>query len=149
MGRVLTTVGVVLAVIWQAGFGRAEAPPVIVNGGIPQPLTAIPGDAVKGQALVRDMTRVSCLICHRLPLPDEPDQGNIGPPLDGIGLRLPAPVLRLRLVDARKINPATVMPPYHALDGLTRVGAAYQGKTIYSAQEVEDVLAWLLTLRAP
>ena len=125
---------------------RAEAV-TVVNGGIPAPLTAIPGDAARGMALARDMTRASCLICHALPIPQEPDQGNIGPPLAGVANRYSAAELRLRLVDARQINPDTVMPPYHATVGLTRVGARFEGQPIYSAQEVEDVLAYLLTLR--
>lgn len=110
--------------------------------------TAQAGDAARGQALVRDMTRASCLICHQMPFADEPDQGTIGPDLAGVAARLSGEELRQRLVDARVLNPDTVMPPYFSTDGLVRVGAAWQGKTIYSAAEVEDVLAFLLTLRA-
>ncbi len=115
--------------------------------GMDQPLTDTPGDAARGLTLVRDMTRASCLICHALPIPDEPDQGDIGPALAGVANRYAAGELRLRLVDARRINPDTVMPPYHATDGLNRVLGRFQGQPIYSAQEVEDVLAYLLTLR--
>lgn len=130
-----------LALALAAGAAGAE--------GLPQPLTGQPGDAARGAALVRDMTRVSCLICHAAPLDGEPDQGTIGPDLAGVASRLSEPDLRQRLVDARVLNPDTVMPPYHATEGLTRVGARWAGQTIYSAQEVEDVLAWLLTLKAP
>ena len=113
---------------------------------MPQPLTDTRGNVARGLALVRDMTRASCLICHALPIPDEPDQGDIGPPLAGVANRYSAAELRQRLVDARVANPATVMPPYHATNGLTRVLTAYQGQPIYSAQEIEDVLAYLMTL---
>lgn len=124
------------------------AQPAVVDGAIPAPLTDVPGDPVRGAALVRDMTRASCLICHAMPIADEPDQGNIGPDLAGVASRLSAGELRLRLVDARAVNPATVMPPYHATEGLTRVRADLAGQPIYTAQEVEDVLAYLLTLEA-
>lgn len=130
-----------LALAMAAGQAGAD--------GLPDPLTATPGDAARGAALVRDMSRVSCLICHAAPFPDEPDQGTIGPDLAGVASRYFPAELRQRLVDARVLNPGTVMPPYHATTGLTRVGRAWEGRTIYSAQEVEDVLAWLLTLKAP
>ena len=133
--------------VLAARVALPETGPVIVDGGIPQPLTDQPGDPARGAALVRDMARASWMICHQVPFADEPDQGDIGPPLAGVGGRIAVAELRLRLVDARKVNPDTVMPPYHALDGLTLVGAAFQGKPICSAQEVEDVLARLLTLQ--
>ena len=129
--------------VLAARVALPETGPVIVDGGIPQPLTDQPGDPARGA----DLTRDSWMICHQVPFADEPDQGDIGPPLNGVVGRIAVAELRLRLVDARKVNPDTVMPPYHALDGLTLVAAAFQGKPICSAQEIEDVLAWLLTLQ--
>ena len=139
----------VLVLVWAGALLGDESPLVIANGGIAAPLTTVPGDPARGEALVRDMSRASCLICHQMPIADEPDKGTIGPDLSGVASRLTEAQLRLRLVDARKANPDTVMPPYHATDGLVRVGAAFAGQPIYSAQEVEDVLAWLKTLRGP
>lgn len=110
------------------------------------PLTNIAGDPARGEALLRDMTRVSCLICHRIAGLDEKDQGEIGPSLEEVALRLSEAGLRQRIVDPRKINPDTIMPPYFSLDGLFEVGADFQDNTIYSAQEVEDVVSYLLTL---
>ena len=54
---------------------------------------------------------------------------------------------RLRMVDGRRLNPATIMPAYYSLDGLVRVGRAWQGRTILTAEEIEDVVAFLVTLR--
>ena len=86
-------------------------------------------------------------MCHGLPdLPDR-ETGNIGPPLAGVGARLSAAQLRLRVVDNAALNPTTVMPSYHRTTGLQRVGAAYAGKPVLTAQEVEDVVAYLLSLK--
>ncbi len=111
------------------------------------PLTDRPGDPVQGLAIVRDPSRASCLICHSIATMPDRDQGALGPPLDGVGLRLDAGQMRQRIVDARRVSPDTIMPPYHATDGLFRVGAKWAGQTIYSAQDVEDVVAFLMTLK--
>ena len=121
----------------------------IVDGGIPDPLTDEPGNRFRGELIVRDAANASCLICHSMPIPDEPDPGNIGPDLAGIGARYTAAELRLRLVDPKIINPATVMPSYYSLRNLNRVEEQYVGQTIYSAQDIEDVVAFLLTLTEP
>ena len=113
---------------------------------IPQPLTDAPGNPARGQRIVRDAANATCLICHDIPIPGEPDPGNIGPPLDGVGSRYTAGELRLRLVDPKVINPDTPMPAYYKVEGLYRVEGKYRGKPIYSAQDVEDVIAYLLTL---
>jgi len=73
--------------------------------------------------------------------------GNVGPALEGVGTRLSAGALRLRIVDSAQINPGTVMPAYYRVNGLTRVAAAYAGKPVFDAQEVEDMVAFLRTLR--
>ena len=118
----------------------------VVDGGIPQPLTDEPGNRYRGELAARDPTRATCLICHAMPIPDEPDPGNIGPDLTGVGARFTEAELRLRLVDPKLINPDTVMPAYYSLRNLNRVEAQYAGQTIYTAQEVEDVIAFLMTL---
>ena len=104
------------------------------------------GDPISGKALLTDMSRASCLICHEISSLDEKDQGQIGPMLDGVASRLPVDEIRQRIVDARVLNPETIMPPYFSTDGLYSVGDKYRGSTIYSAQEVADVLAYVLTL---
>ncbi len=124
---------------WLQGFGAANADGL-------GPLTGQPGDPARGEALLLDMRRVSCLICHQVSSLDERDQGQIGPALDGVASRLDDMELRQRVVDARVFNPDTIMPPYYSVKGLVDVADRYRGQTIYGAQEVEDVVAYLLTL---
>lgn len=113
---------------------------------LPEPLTGVPGDPARGRLVVRDASKATCLICHAMPIPEEPDHGTIGPPLQGIARRATAGALRQRIVDATALNPATVMPAYHRAEGFHRVLARHRGESIYSAQDVEDVVAYLMTL---
>ncbi len=118
----------------------------VVDFAIPESLTGRPGNPVRGQRIVRDADNATCLICHAIPIPDEPDPGDIGPPLHGVGSRYSAGELRLRLVDPKLLNPDSVMPSYYRPQELHQVAPEYMGKTIYSAEEIEDVIAYLLTL---
>jgi sulfur-oxidizing protein SoxX len=88
-----------------------------------------------------------CLLCHTGPFPDERFQGALAPDLGGAGARSSEGQLRLRIVDASRLNPDTIMPPYYRIDGLTRVAPAFQGKPILTAEQIEDVVAFLMTLR--
>jgi sulfur-oxidizing protein SoxX len=110
------------------------------------PLTSQPGDAARGRlvALGRD---ANCILCHGFPDASVRFYGDLAPPLHGVGSRLSVGQLRLRIVDSSQLNPATPMPPYHRVSGLTQVAEAYRGKPILTAQEVEDVIAYLVTLR--
>ena len=110
------------------------------------PLTAQAGDPQTGRAIVTDATKGLCILCHAGPWPDLPFTGDLGPDLTGVGARLDAAELRQRIVDSRVFSPESIMPPYHATEGLTRVGAQWQDRTIFTAQEVEDVVAYLATL---
>ena len=120
----------------------------IVNGAIPTPLTDQPGDAERGRRIVLDREGGDCVICHVMPLPQRQFHGTFGPPLDGVGGRYSVGELRLRLVDSKALNPNTIMPAYYRVDGLYRVHERYRGKPILTAQQVEDVVAYLSTLRA-
>ena len=119
----------------------------IANGAIAEPLTDQPGNPERGRRIVLDRAGGDCIICHIMPLPQRQFHGNVGPPLDGVGNRYTAGELRLRLVDPKVINPETVMPAYYTVEGLHRVLDRYRGKPILTAQQVEDVVAYLLTLK--
>jgi sulfur-oxidizing protein SoxX len=118
----------------------------IVGDAIPASLTGAKGDPERGRAVV--ITRQStCLLCHSGPFPEERFQGNLAPDLKGTGSRWSEGQLRLRVVDASRLNRATIMPSYHRIDGLQRVGANWRGKPILTADQIEDVVAFLTTLR--
>jgi len=118
----------------------------VVNSAIPQPLTAQPGDPARGRRIVLDRAGGDCLVCHAMPLPQRQFHGTVGPPLDGVGSRASAGVLRLRLVDPKALNPETIMPAYYKTEGLHRVLERYRDRPILTAQDIEDVVAYLLTL---
>lgn len=124
----------------------ALAPYNIVGDGIPDSLTGAPGDATRGRALVLDRTS-TCILCHSGPFPETRFQGNLAPDLAGAGNRWSVSQLRLRLVDASRLNPETIMPSYYRIDGLNRVGRNFAGKPILSAAQIEDIVAYLATLR--
>ncbi len=113
---------------------------------LPGPLTATPGDPERGRAIVADRQVGLCLLCHAGPFPEVPFQGTLAPDLAGVGARLSEGELRARLIDSRAVNPETIMPAYFSTDGLTRVGTGWTGATILTAQQVEDVTAFLVTL---
>ena len=118
----------------------------IVGDAIPQSLTGEPGDVTRGRALVVDRAN-TCILCHNGPFPEEKFQGDLAPGFGGTGSRWSEGQLRLRLVDASRLNPATIMPSYYRVDGLDRVGPAWRGKPILSAEQIEDMVAYLVTLR--
>jgi sulfur-oxidizing protein SoxX len=121
-------------------------PFVVVDETIAAPLSAKPGDPQNGRAIAAGR-QGNCLGCHRLPIPEEPFHGTVGPNLAGVGDRYSPAELRLRLVDSTMINPETIMPPFHRVDELRRVARRYRGKPILTAQEIEDVIAYLITLK--
>ena len=122
-------------------------PYTIVGDAIPASLTGAAGDPAHGRAVILDRRLGACLLCHTGPFPEEKFQGSLAPDLSGAGLRWSEGQLRLRLVDATRLDPQTIMPPYYRVDGLTRVGERWRGKPILTAEQIEDVVAFLLTLR--
>ena len=118
-----------------------------VGDGIPKSLTGKKGDAIKGRAAAIHRKKGNCLACHVMPVPEQADHGNIGPSLVGVGSRYSEAELRLRLVDPKLINPDTIMPSYFRKTGFHRVHKKWRGKTILKAADVEDILAYLLTLK--
>ena len=119
----------------------------IVGDAIPRSLTDEPGDAARGRAIVANRSVGLCLLCHSGPIGEERFQGDLAPSLAGAGARWSAGQLRLRIVDGSRLNADTIMPPYYRTTGLQRVGRNFQGKTILTAAQVEDVVAYLVTLK--
>lgn len=138
--------GTVLLAANVAAGDRELEPFEIVGLEIPEPLTDNPGDPINGKRIVTDATNATCLICHPMPIPEQPDAGNLAPDLTGVGSRYTAAELRLRIVDPKVVNPDTIMPAYYRLSGFTRVQPEFAGQTVYGAQDVEDAIAYLLTL---
>ncbi len=114
---------------------------------IPNSLTGARGDPARGRAIVTNRQVGLCLLCHSGPFPEERFQGNLAPDLTGAGKRWSEGQLRLRIVDSGRISPATIMPAYHRTEGLVRVAPAWRGKPVLSAEQIEDVVAFLMTLR--
>jgi sulfur-oxidizing protein SoxX len=140
---------VVLAIAAQVTSASAAGLPLveIVGDAIPRSLTGQPGDAARGRALVVDRQRGLCLLCHTGPFPEERFQGTLAPDMAGAGARWSEGQLRLRIVDSGRLNPDTVMPSYYRIEGLTRVARAWEGRPVLNAQEIEDVISFLQTLR--
>ena len=125
----------------EAGLTAAQ----VEGDTVPQSFSATPGNAARGRALLTARENANCILCHAIP--DVRFSGNLAPPLDGVGARLSAGQLRLRVADNAKLNPQTIMPSYYRTEGLRGVAAPYRGKTILGGQEVEDVVAYLQTLK--
>jgi L-cysteine S-thiosulfotransferase len=145
--RALAIAATMAAGISWAGADAALRPYTIIGDAIPASLTGVPGDPVRGKAIVASRQTGLCLLCHSAPLSEEKFQGTIGPDLTGAGSRNTEGQLRLRIVDPRLFNPDTIMPAYYRRDGLTRVAPAFRGKTVLTAEQIEDVVAFLMTLR--
>jgi sulfur-oxidizing protein SoxX len=146
--RRAAVMSVATAIALSAGARAQEPlrPYRVVGDAVPQSLTGVPGDPARGRAIVikREST---CLLCHAGPFPEERFQGNLAPDLKGTGARWSEGELRLRMVDATRLNPATIMPSYYRLDGLVRVAPNFRGKPVLTAEQIEDVVAYLKTLK--
>lgn len=139
MRRAVTAAALALPLMVQAA--------ATADDGITRPLEGAVGDAVRGRAIVASRAQGLCLLCHHGPIPEERFQGNLAPDLAGAGTRWTQAQLRLRLVDPRRLNPDSIMPAYYRTEGLTRVGRAWEGKPVLNAQQIEDVVAYLATLK--
>jgi len=118
------------------------------NKTIQEPLGGLKGDAARGRKLAIDGGKGNCLACHIMPVPEEEFHGEIGPPLTKIGKRFDEAKLRMRIVNIQTIIPDSLMPPFYKNPAeLNRVAEKYKGRTILTAQEVEDVVAYLMTLK--
>jgi len=131
----------VLAAAALALFATAAA-----ADSMPDSLTGARGDPARGRAIVANRQVGLCLLCLSGPIPEERFQGDLAPDLKGAGKRWTQAQLRARIVDSRKLNPSTIMPSYYRTEGLTRVAPAFAGKPLLSAEQIEDVVAYLGTL---
>ena len=140
---------VVLALVCAVSSVRAEdvAAFTVSGDAITAPLRGLTGDVARGALVVRNREAGNCLICHTLPDPRETFQGNLAPLLAGVGSRLTAGQIRLRLVDPTLVNPAAIMPAYHRVAGFVNVDARYAGQPVLGAQEIEDAVAYLSGLK--
>lgn len=137
-------------IIFSSNSIASDIKYTIENYQIISSLGGLKGDYYAGRALVRDQNKGNCLSCHQLPIPEDDFHGNIGPSLYTVGLRLNAAQLRIRLVDMKLINPFTIMPGYYkSPEKINRIAAQYEGSTMLSAQEVEHIIAYLITLKSP
>ncbi len=126
---------------------EALRPYAVTGDAITAALTGQAGDPTRGRAIVANRQLGLCLLCHSGPFPEERFQGNLAPSLAGAGSRWSEGQLRLRIVDAGRLNPDTIMPPYYRIQGLERVARGLVGKPILSAEQIEDVVAFLATLK--
>ena len=139
-----------LALAMSTGLASAAAAMPsyrVVADGIPEPLAAGAGDAARGRTLIVTRESANCVLCHTVPDAAVRFSGDVGPSLAGIGTRLSIPQLRLRISDNLRVNPTSVMPSYYKIEGLDRVAAQYADKPILTAQEVEDIVAYLASLK--
>jgi sulfur-oxidizing protein SoxX len=116
---------------------------------IREPLGGLVGVPERGARIASDQHAGNCYACHVLPLAADEFYGNLGPPLAGIASRQSVGMIRLHVVDQTRFNPETVMPGYYRrFEQLNRVAEEFRGRTYLSAQQIEDVVAWLATLHA-
>ncbi len=138
---------------WAQAAPAASPPPPLVkfeikNNKVDVSLTGKPGDPAKGQAVMVNRQLGNCLACHAVEkLNKEPFHGNVGPSLDGVASRMSEGEIRLRVIDGTKVNAETMMPPFYRVDGLNRVIPRFQGRTILTPEQVEDVVAFLVTIK--
>lgn len=144
MRAVVAIIGLICAF---ASNAQGIVPFVVAGDRIEESLTGVPGDVANGRKVALNRNEGSCVLCHAAPDPIERFAGNIAPPLAGAGTRWSVAQLRLRIVDSTRVNPDTPMPAYYRTEGLNQVASAHRGKPILSAQQVEDVVAWLATLK--
>jgi sulfur-oxidizing protein SoxX len=120
---------------------------LVVGDTIPSPLGAAKGDAVRGRALIVERVAANCVLCHAVTDSAVRYSGNVGPSLEGVARRLTVAQMRLRIADNLRVNPASIMPGYYRTEGLDRVAAMYRGRPILDAGQVEDIVAYLATLK--
>lgn len=139
-------IGGTLSIASEATAAELAKFTIIDDNSVDQSLTGKPGDPAKGRKTVYNRKLGNCLTCHVMPIPEQDFHGNIGPDLHGVGDRYTAGELRLRLIDSKVVNPDSIMPSFYRTN-FHRVLKGFEGKTVLSAQQIEDVVAYLVTLK--
>ena len=137
---VATLAAATLSPCFAAGY-------TVTGDSIAESLTGARGDPARGRSIILNRQVGLCLLCHGGPFPEERFQGTIGPDLNGVAARLSQGQIRLRIVDPSRVKPESVMPAYFRTEGLTRVAPSFRGKPILTAEQIEDVVAFLATLQ--
>lgn len=137
----------VVGVTSTAPAGQMATYKVVNNEEITESLAGKPGDPAKGYEVAINRKLGNCLACHVMPAPEQPFHGAVGPDLTGVGGRLSEGRLRLQVVNAKHFNPDTIMPAFYKADGFNRVMKKFEGKSVLTAEQVEDVVAYLTTLK--
>ena len=153
--KIRTLVAAAMGVAVSAAFSLSAmaGTPKLINykivgeSSIPKSLTGKPGNAKKGRKLAVHRKKGNCLACHKMPIPEQQFHGEIGPDLAGVGSRYSAGELRLLIVNPKVVNEDTIMPAFYKNTGFNAVLKKFKGKTVISAQDVEDIIAYLLTLK--
>ena len=144
----VAAIGISLALLLSPPASAAGSVKYHINNDtIAESLTGKAGDPVNGRKLAINRKKGNCLACHSMPIPEQAFHGNIGPDLKGVSNRYSEGELRLRIVNPKVLNSETIMPAFYKTDGFNRVIKKFMGKTIISAQEVEDIVAYLMTLK--
>ena len=133
-----------LLVFLNLGFVCAQT---LKGAVVTESLSGVPGDPVRGRAIIVSRQTGLCLLCHNGPFPEERFQGNLAPDLGISAANLSVPELRARIMDPSRFNPNTIMPSYYRDDHLYRVADKFKGQTILNAQEIEDVVAFLVSMK--
>jgi sulfur-oxidizing protein SoxX len=138
-----TAIGVSAAEIGPGNLAKFR----VIADGIPEAIGGTIGNAERGRTLILGRESANCVLCHTLPDPGVRFSGNLGPSLGGVARKFSVAQLRLRVVDNTRVKPTTVMPSYYRIEGLDRVAGGYRGKPILAAEQVEDIVAYLATLK--
>jgi sulfur-oxidizing protein SoxX len=136
-----------IAVVVRPASAEGLRPYTVGGDAIPVPLTGAKGDPARGRTIVANRQVGLCLLCHSGPFPEEKFQGDLAPDLQGAGSRWSEGQLRLRIVDSSRLNPDTIMPSYYRVEGLVRVAPAFARKPVLTEEQIEDVVAYLATLK--
>lgn len=155
----LTTLALAVASLGATAAFAAEVAPQDVTydeyGAISASLSGAPGDPEQGAVIMKTKSKGNCVSCHAVSaLEDAPFHGEVGPVLDGVGSRWEEAELRGIVANAKKTYDGTVMPAFYKTSGFIRPGNGFTGKAgteplppLLTAQEIEDVVAFLMTLK--